>query len=205
LLKPNLLGNKIWKNLKGTIYLSFKEDKDIKGQDYNRLIGVVFRAQSFEDYFMLEIWKIGNQISIRPHVRVNGNWDAPLFDPKVNSLKIEHTDTEFKLEFTVIEGKAELFVRNIEGKLIWMLPSVYEINLKQHPDDQGGTGENEKEGVVKEIPFLNSPGRFGFRNYGNEIAVIKSLKITPLDSSGRVVKNTFRKSVGKWLKKLFNS
>ena len=186
---------RVWKNFKATFTVEFKEQKikalnseKIIGTDYTEhtikkpyvyLIGIVFRAQSFDDYFMLEIWKKNSYLSIRPHVRVFGNWDAPMLNPDVSAFPLKSKNLK-KFEFClIVEDEVVKLIINSdeENPLVWLLPSHYQINLAR---DQNYQSNDLKSGVTSKIPFKDMAGMFGFRNYGNEIAIIKNLKVEPL-------------------------
>jgi hypothetical protein len=178
LIKPDILWTKrVWKNFEATLKVNFRDQKDAEEQrDYKKLLGVVFRAQNLQNYFMLEIWKMDEFIVIRPHVRVDGNWDAPILNPKANTFKYGKNN-DLNLLIKVINSELTLIVDNSEKtSLTWILPSEYEINLRQHEQQEK---KDLKEAAVKKISFRLKAGMFGFRNYGDEIAVVKSLSIRP--------------------------
>lgn len=170
--------NKEWYEYKG----EFKERDRTK--TYKKLFGIIFRAQDLENYFLLEVWRIGNYIVIRPHVRIDGNWDAPILNPEENSMLFNKL-RKFTMIFTADEKETTLYINN--QKLTWVLPTHYEINLRHNLTTLQG---DLKEGNVRKIPFRLSRGRFGFRNYGDELAYITSLNIEPLkDQKGKVFKS----------------
>jgi hypothetical protein len=55
----------------------------------------------------------------------------------------------------------------------WITPTHYKTNL-----NEGKKEDVASEFITRKISFINLPGRFGFRNYGNEFAVVKSLEIS---------------------------
>lgn len=164
-----------WANFQAELEIEFPKQKQ---EGFNDFIGIVFRAQNFDDYFMLEVCRIDNDLVIRPHVRVNVNWDAPYLNPDFNRL------TNF---FNVRRKKAILNIKTkgnevnvVESatnrELKWYLPSHVEANLLQAVGGNQSRNDLSKT-YVGEIYFRNKAGMFGFRNYGNELAFIKSLYI----------------------------
>lgn len=139
-------------------------------------MGIVFRAQSFDDYFMLEVWRKNSYLCIRPHVRVLGDWDAPFLNPDANSRMFKGGTLNIVLR--VESDSVKIIVNGEEEKsLEWILPMNYKINLREN---KGIESDKLANGTVNKIPFRDMAGMFGFRNYGNEIAVVKSLSIKPL-------------------------
>ncbi len=144
---------------------------------FREILGVVFRAQGFEDYFMLELWKINDEILMKPHVRVNGEWDVPLYNSAnyISRLKpLGRRSSKEHLTFRIeVKGPYLVLSGDISEDINWFLPTDYQINLGKH------SNKNE-DAVVRKIPFRNMAGQFGFRNFGNELAIVKYLKIEPL-------------------------
>lgn len=184
LLKPSFLWlGKVWLNFEATMKVYFKNsisldtvrnkengewvkfDKNIM----RNLLGVIIRAQSLDDYYMLEIWKIGNNIVLKPHVRISGVWRAPIYTSPIVQ-KIRMSQSHFKLKLVASDRVVRLFVNNSKRPLIWILPSQYEIDPAKKDADL-------KDGLVRKISFVNRAGMFGFRNFGNELAVVQNLKI----------------------------
>ena len=146
-----------------------------KKEEFRQVLGVVFGAQSLEDYFMLEVWRINNKLSFRPHVRIFGNWDAPIYNsPTIIDLDSNQPLIELNLELrnNVIKLKTDN-----KSFFKWVLPTEFEANLIQH---RVSKNDNDlRDSAVMKIPFRGKVGMFGFRNYGNELAVIKNLSIEP--------------------------
>lgn len=183
---------KKWKNFQANIKLDFipishtvneqilkketEKEKVIvwkqKSEEFRQVLGIVFRAQTLEDYFMIEVWKVGSILSFRPHIRMSGNWDAPVYNAPFKIVtKKSNITINLKAENNVV------YISAGNTKVLeWALPKEFEANLLQHPQQL----EDLKKGVTGTIPFRNKVGMFGFRNYGNEIAIIKDLEIKPL-------------------------
>lgn len=138
-----------------------------------QLLGVVMRAQSFDDYYMLEIWKIDKDIVLKPHVRISGVWRAPIYTSPI-AYKLSKDQSLVRLRLVLKDRIARLYIGDDKNPLVWVLPSEYEI-------DPGKQNIDLKDGFVREIPFNDRAGMFGFRNYGNELAVVKNLKIKSLN------------------------
>lgn len=121
-----------------------------KELDFRKVLGIIFRAQSFDEYFMIGVWKVENHLIFRPHVRLC-----------------------FKL-LTKAE-KVCMYIKinsNWEQCFRWYLPLFYKVNL-----NEGLKNDNTSEFITRKITFMNLPGQFGFRNYGNELATVRSLTI----------------------------
>lgn len=196
LIKPTtILGifhtKRIWKNFIANIEIEFltqstkkinpipphTHDKEIicvndgcnyPFQDY---LGIVFRAQSFDDYFMLEVTRIEDNLVIRPHIRIGGNWDAPILNIDSNSLPI----TKQQLLLNIIVKDEILTISLGNSSIEWIFPTNIDTNLIQQAKDK----EQIAKTLISEIYFRNRAGMFGFRCYGNQIALIKSLDIVP--------------------------
>ncbi len=140
-------------------------------EDY---VGIIFRAQSFEDYLMLELTMVGTNLIVRPHIRWGGNWDAPLLNIDRNSLPL--TGSVISLNFVANEETVEVSAGN--DSVRWLLPTHIERNIKQQPDDtKEDKIKNLSKNVIPEIYFRGITGMFGFRCYGNQVALIRSLEI----------------------------
>lgn len=180
LIKPRLIINRIWKDFTAEIEIEFTPQLRVINNCscFNPILGILFRAQSFDDYFMLEINYINKHIVIRPHVRVGGNFDAPELNPDFDSYPLGlGVYMRFKGKLVVKGSKVIFYVNGDNEKpLIWILPDFVEPRLKQHT---GGGVKDGSKTVVAEIYFKNWAGMFGFRNYPNELALIKSLDVYP--------------------------
>lgn len=134
-------------------------------------LGFIFRAQDFDNYFMLQIGvevdDTGNKkVFFRPHIRINGEWEVdhrevrhPFHINKYNQVKCIVNDVELVLELNdVILGT-------------WSLPT--HSNKKK---------EKEKYtfGDTSLIPFRDAYGMIGFRSSHGENAMVKDIKIVQL-------------------------
>lgn len=193
-VKNDYWDTKVWKNISATFQVTFINKVRSLENDYDRnkyqqtqelqlkrvtvefreLLGIIFRAQNLDDYFMLGIMKIGNRIVFRPHVRVAGNLDIPLRNTPRNTFKLIKNMNTLNFKILLHNTELKLFVKQ-SNKWVkcfyWRLPSLYKANLYEGKDN------SDSEFITREIPFRDSPGMFGFRNYGNELAIIKSLEI----------------------------
>lgn len=186
LLRPKLLWmGRVWKDLEAKFKVDLKEQRSWNTSDDNeekdwlpienkfrQILGIIFRAQSLDDYYMFEIWKVGKNIVLKPHVRISGDWYAPIYNsPIIYSISKDQSVFDFKLE---LKGRiTKLFIKNSRKPLVFVLSSEYEISLDRKTGDL-------RDGTVRDIPFKDRAGMFGFRNYGNEAAVVKNLTIKPL-------------------------
>lgn len=152
---------------------NFPPDKQFVFEDY---LGIIFRAQSFDDYLMLEITRIGKFLVVRPHIRLGGNWDAPILNIDTNSLPLLSS----KILLNLIVKNNTITVSLGESSMRWLLPTHIETNLKQHSESDNSfpkKNEHRSKDLISETYFRNRSGMFGFRCYGNQIALIKSLNI----------------------------
>lgn len=185
LIRPKYLWlGKVWLNFEAKIVFSFQKkiSLDTK-QEYNtwvpirdnelrQILGIIMRAQSLDNYYMLEVWKIDKEIVLKPHIRISGEWRAPIFNSPITHV-LKHDQSEITIALKVKNRIASIYINGAKDPLIWVLPSDYEITSEKQKGDV-------KDGIVRGVPFKNRAGMIGFRNYGNEIAVVKSLSIEPL-------------------------
>lgn len=157
-----------WKDFTATIEVSFPKQQDSR---FERRIGVIFRAQNYEDYLMLEFYHDqDDQLKFRPHVRYRGNWDAPFLDIDLYMHKV--TTSDIKLTIKVKNNLVTVDVNNDKSKFIWIIPTHIEVNLVQKTQT-----DTLSKTTVPELYFRNNAGMFGFRTFGNQFALIKSLSI----------------------------
>lgn len=159
---------KSWKDFTATIEVSFPKQQDSR---FERRIGVIFRAQNHEDYLMLEFYlDKDDQLKFRPHVRYRGNWDAPYLDIDLNMHKVTTSDIELIVK--VKNNLVTVDVNNDKNIFTWIIPTHIEVNLVQKTQT-----DTLSKTTVPELYFRNNAGMFGFRTYGNQFALIKSLSI----------------------------
>ncbi|HUD04642.1 MAG TPA: hypothetical protein VMR59_01490 [Patescibacteria group bacterium] len=157
------------------------ESKSIKPIPHRfNFLGITFRAQSLEDYFMISIGilksntdyqkeKNKNLLSvlITPHIRLGGTWER--FGGQDLLTKIKVNDFN-KVKITVIKSKAIVEINN--KSLEWNLPTNFERVSSNTYDPQRTSNVNNTK-----IPFRNSFGMIGFRADGAEHAQIKNINI----------------------------
>lgn len=182
-----------WKNFTANIELEFptqniranppgphnpntKADEQYAFEDY---LGIIFRAQSFDDYIMLEITRIGNLLVLRPHLRVGGNWDAPILNIDANTLPL----TSSTISLNIVAKEKSVIVSLGKNSVRWLLPTNAETNLIQHSNNNNASNglikvsESRPKYLIADAYFRDRAGMFGFRCYGNQIAFVKSLNI----------------------------
>ncbi|OGM06006.1 hypothetical protein A2125_01630 [Candidatus Woesebacteria bacterium GWB1_43_5] len=71
-------------------------------------------------------------------------------------------------DFLIISG-------DLHRPITWSLPTNYQINIPT----TNNLSEKTKDSIASLIPFRNKAGLFGFRNYLDELAVVKYLEIRP--------------------------
>jgi hypothetical protein len=119
----------------------------------NQCIGVIIRAQDLDNYYMLQI---SNDL-VRPHRRVS----IPKIDNKTNLID------SYSVFWQVFEEKS------VSHKLL--LTDWFDVKIKVIGSSVTMWINNQK---VFNDSFLMIPfGRVGFRNYGDEKAIIKKFKL----------------------------
>ena len=134
----------------------------------NKCLGAVLRAVNLSNYVMMQITQTG----IRPHVLVNGGWMAwESNETNLEFLKKLSFEGWYKCE--LICDKGIIHIRVFSGKEIilereWQLPQGV-ITFAYKKDEEDTSPIN--------IPFpINLEyGSAGFRNFGNEKALIKNV------------------------------
>lgn len=179
LIKPtwnSLKLNRKWKNFRAVLEIKFPSQKREKTEKFKKYLGVVFRAQNFDDYLMLELLKEGNSLVVRPHIRINGDWDAPYLNPDFNWLPDIYKPRTNTIKLTIIVKDNIVVVKehSVNRFLRWLIADHADPNLRR--------ADNKHEQLSKhytgEVYFRDKAGMFGFRNYGNELAVVMSLYIS---------------------------
>lgn len=174
-----LFKNVYWKDF--VAYFSFKFGepfpvrRNLSGVERKKspkenFLGFIFRAQDLDNYFMLqlglEIDKVGKRtIFFRPHVRINGNWEAtthrfttcPYYD-------------DFNKVKCVVKGMKLTLELNDKVLSEWDLPT--------HSSKKIEGGENTHIfGDSSLITFRDDYGMVGFRASQGENAIIKDIKM----------------------------
>lgn len=188
LIKNNYWDTRVWEDFSASLKVNFEKyiglENDYfqnnisyllkaKKVEFRKVIGVIFRAQNLDDHFMLGVMVEENSLIFRPHVRVAGNLDIPLRNSAGSTFKTAKSISSVQLKILVRQNELKVFLN--QGKkwvycYYWLLPSFYKINLSE-------TQQSDSDIVTRKIYFKNLPGMFGFRNYGNELALVKDLKI----------------------------
>lgn len=176
-----LLKTHIWRNFRMTFEMKFE-----KGLE--NYVGIVFRADNLDNYFMLEVFKENGGSSngetnwkpgIKPHIRYKGGWEI--------IYREIHREFDFSdFEEVVLEVKDDTvsFFYKQQPIFKWVLPTHVDVNhieagFKQSEDQKGIPGK-EVAGNVREIPFRLNYGMVGFRAHPSQGAIIRDLKVEPL-------------------------
>lgn len=170
LIKPVpmfLRTSRIWKNFVAEIEFSFPR-QDEPFTDY---FGIIFRAANFEDYLMAEFASENNFLIFRPHIRFGGDWDAPILNLNKNKAAISGTIIKLKME--VIDEIIKIYINN-KYAFDWIIPTHIEPWMKQHAKKDG---DGVTKTIIPELYLRCQAGMFGFRCYGNQRVLIKSLNI----------------------------
>jgi hypothetical protein len=166
-----LLKNKYWKNFILEINLFFPLSELNTG--LRKQIGILFRAQSLSDCFMLTI----SNTKITPHVRINGNYEVMLAKPTNLAYNKSH-----KLFLEVKASNVNLYL-NTKKNLIftWILPTYAAINHVMY-DRSIESKENKftPPQIIPKIDFRDSEGMIGFRAAPDEESVIIDMSIKKL-------------------------
>ncbi len=185
----NLLKDYYWKNLSMSFEMRFLNEKDKKILGYQKRIGIVFRAEDLNNYFMIEIGKDVEDsldLSIKPHIRYGGGWELM----SVEEIKAPFNFSDFvKIKLEVEGDTAHLFYEGVPV-FDWVLPTHVDVNhiesgVNQDEEKSGKTDRNMVAGKsfaghVQGIPFRLKYGLVGFRAYMKHGAIIRNLKIEPL-------------------------
>jgi hypothetical protein len=187
LKNPYWLNSRIWRDFEADIEIIFPKISSLldewgtngpgiklnnKSKQFRSVLAIIFRAQSFDDYFMLSVWKIGKDAVFRPHVRVSGDLDIPLGNPEnSNVLKGAIKNNKATLKLIVKGDTLHAQIKGSEKSFDWTLPTHYKTNLNERTNNTNEISDY----ITRNIPFRTHAGRFGFRNYGDEIAIVKSL------------------------------
>lgn len=176
-----LLKTHLWHNFRMSFQMKF--DKNLF-----RYIGIVFRADSLDNYFMLEIFKeyLGSsngkdswRSGIKPHVRYKAGWEI-LYPEIYNGLDF----SDFESVVLKVKDEIATLFYNREPVFDWTLPTHVDINhIESGSEDKKNNKKEDDKAiarVVQEIPFRLSYGMIGFRAHPGQGAIIKNLKIEPL-------------------------
>lgn len=171
-----LLRSYVWKDFEMTFEMRFCEGA-------SEALGILFRAEDLENYFMLQIshYSQDGKLRIIPHIRIFGNWEVLGEQPLLIERGLD-LDAWFSVRLQAQKNIAKLF---IDDTLIyeWILPTHVEPNLRQHAGEGSETrGEAGKEpiGNVPKVPFRVRYGMVGFRAFPGEQTEIRGLEIKKL-------------------------
>lgn len=133
-------------------------------------LGVVLRAVNLSNYVMLQIALDG----INPHIRINGGWST--WGHKQSGLSFRKKlslDTWYKCDLYCENDSVNIKIFDEQNKVFdreWQIPTG-SLVFKFKKDEESSSSTN--------IPFpINLEyGSIGFRNWGREKALIKSILI----------------------------
>lgn len=139
-------------------------------------VGVILRSTNLSNLVMLQIFDHG----IKAHIRVNGFWQA--WEPRQTSLIFDKAlclDNWYHASIQSNKREIRIIFFDNEDKIIfdrvWGIPTGHiSFSAKQHVSD------DEKSKVeISQIPFsINLEfGTVGFRNDGEERAVVKNMLV----------------------------
>lgn len=167
----------LWRNFEMNFDLEFPPYSDEHTMDY---IGIVFRAQDLDNYFMIEInrKKDTNDLRVQRLVRYRGGWETSI-EEKIGTI----TDwtKPLQISLTVACHLAKIKANNLSCE--WILPS--NVDLSHFESGSGAKKDENKPKYsesksVPEIPFRTGFGMIGFRAYPGQGAIIRNLEIKSL-------------------------
>lgn len=168
-----LLENYFWKNFRMTFEMKFMTE--------HKTIGLVFRAEDLDNYFMIQLSK--KHGCFKPHIRYRGGWEV--FQPVATDI-FSNIDS-LKVSLEVKNNTAYLELNN-HLEFTWILPTHVDINYRESGveiKENGTINDDINKGMkiaghVQEIPFRLGYGKIGFRASPGEGAIIKGLKVESL-------------------------
>ena len=181
--------------LETTIVRGIYDGKLIDKMHKFNYLGLLFRAQSLEDYFMFSIGILVNiddynvklkkfknenvllkntkfDVVITPHIKLNGKWErlgGRSIGSSINITKFTDVDC------VISENTATL---EIGGKsFCWNLPTNFDGAIA--PKEEIKTDELASTKSTK-IPFQTQRGMVGFRSYHAEHSILEDIVITKI-------------------------
>jgi len=152
-------------------------------------IGVILRATNLSNLVMLQIF----EGSIKPHIRVNGLWHWQ--KPEEVNLTFEENlslDEWYRGCFQCDKGSIRIRIYDQSNNLV--IDRVWKIPVGSIPFTPPKLPEGVTRGIIVEqairsitFPINLEYGTVGFRNNGNEKAIIKSFFIEKLEGAGNSI------------------
>lgn len=148
---------------------------DFEFKILNKSLGVIVRATNLSNLVMMQIFENG----IKPHIKINGFWQS--WSPKESKLEFSknlNSDKWYRCVFQCDKRSVRIRIYNIQGDVffdrVWEIPSgVISFSFD--------SADNSKmpQPMISSIPFpINLEyGTVGFRNYGNENALVENVLI----------------------------
>lgn len=122
---------------------------------------------------MAEFAAINNVLNFRPHLRLGGDWDAPINN--IDNNKTTMSGIIIKLKIEVKNETVKIYINRIHT-FEWIIPTHVEPWMKQHARKES---DGVSKTIIPELYFRNQAGMFGLRCYGDQRVLIHSLKIYP--------------------------
>ena len=130
-------------------------------------LGVIFRAQNLSNCVMIQLFND----RIKSHLRVNGEWIVYGDDKTSTNLgvdnwyKLKAYCEKRKIRINIFSGESELLDRHIT------IPDTIAVVVKQEPSESKESKDEIKQILNIDFDF----GSIGFRNFGNESALVKNV------------------------------
>jgi hypothetical protein len=137
----------------------------------NKGLGVIVRAVNLSDYIMFQICPNG----IRPHIRINGGWQ--IWEAKESNLEFKRKlsfDKWYVFSITCEKDILDIKIMEKSKKILLQRSWVIPHQRFGFPFPQQ---ENDPKPLVIHFPINLDYGTVGFRNSGNERALIKNVLI----------------------------
>lgn len=172
-IKSSRAGTLLKKYLWRDFEMSFDFEYAGHHMDY---IGIVFRAQDLDNYFMLEINKKDKIGCIQRLVRYRGGWESS----EVEEIGGVNWTIPVKVKLTAKYNLVKIKINDLTYE--WMLPTHVDVNHFESgsPSRKNNEQKYEESKAVPEIPFRTSRGMVGFRAYPGQGAIIRNLEVLPM-------------------------
>jgi hypothetical protein len=180
-----LLKNYYWKDFR----MNFEMKFDTNSFRNQKVIGLIFRAEDLDNYFMIEIGekcyrkndRNGDASGLQSLVRYKGGWEGTCVEESKKPFDFSNFT---KVSLEVKDDTATLFLKG-EPILNWIMPTHVDVNhvesgVKDNSEKTKDIIGGAFTGHVQRIPFRLKYGMVGFRAYMSQGAIIRSLKIESL-------------------------
>ena len=169
-----LLKEYLWKDFEMKFDMKFLADVSNES-GLVRSLGVIFRAENLDSYFMLEIIIHNGKLYLKPHVRLRGNWEIIDLQEKGSM----GTKDFIRIKITVTDQVCKIYI-NDNKFYEWILPKGVDTYRDVASGNSEPSVDKERVGtskIVPEIKFRDKHGMIGFRAYPQQGAIIQNLRV----------------------------